>query len=61
MQRASASRVPLSDVTQRVTRKNPALRASGGYVALNEYGDAPHCARSWYRRGSWARRCIRRP
>jgi len=32
LQRAAARRLPQSDVTNRVTRKLPALRASGGYV-----------------------------
>jgi subtilisin family serine protease len=39
LQKASARRIPQSDVTHRVTRKNPALRASGGYVAVSAYGD----------------------
>jgi subtilisin family serine protease len=39
LQKASAHRVAQSDVTQRVARKIPALRASGGYVAVSAYGD----------------------
>ena len=39
LQRAAARRVPQSDVTQRVTRKLPALRASDGYVSISAYGD----------------------
>lgn len=39
LQRASARRIPQSDVTRGVTRKLPALRASGGYVAISAYGD----------------------
>src|SRR4051812_33164038 len=39
LEKASARRVAQSDVTQRVTRKNPALRASDGYVAVSAYGD----------------------
>jgi subtilisin family serine protease len=39
LQRAAARRVPQSDVTRRVTRKLPALRASQGYVSVSAYGD----------------------
>src|SRR5688572_8996937 len=39
LQRASARRVPQSDVTRGVTRKVPALRASAGLVAISAYGD----------------------
>jgi subtilisin family serine protease len=39
LEKAAARRVRQSDVTSRVTRKNPALRASGGYVAVSAYGD----------------------
>jgi subtilisin family serine protease len=39
MQRAAARRVPQSDVTHRVTRKLPALRANAGYVSVSAYGD----------------------
>jgi subtilisin family serine protease len=39
LQRAAARRVPQSDVTHRVTRKLPALRASDGYVSISAYGD----------------------
>jgi subtilisin family serine protease len=39
MQRASARRVPQSDITREVKRKLPALRASGGYVAISAYGE----------------------
>ena len=39
LQRASARRLPQSDVTRRLTRKLPALRASGGYVSISAYGD----------------------
>jgi subtilisin family serine protease len=39
LQRAAARRIPQSDVTRGVTRKVPALRASGGYVAISAYGD----------------------
>ena len=38
LQKAAAHHVPQSDVTYRVTRKNPALRASDGYVAVSAYG-----------------------
>ncbi|HTU67976.1 MAG TPA: hypothetical protein VMF52_18650 [Steroidobacteraceae bacterium] len=45
LQKASARRLAQrgvaerADVAQRITRKNPALRASGGYVAVSAYGD----------------------
>ena len=39
LERASERRVPQSDVTYRVTRKLPALRASDGYVSVSAYGD----------------------
>ena len=39
LERASERRVPQSDVTHRVTRKLPALRASDGYVSISAYGD----------------------
>jgi len=39
LERAAARRVPQSDITHRVTRKLPALRASGGYVSISAYGD----------------------
>ena len=39
LQRAAARRLPQSDVTHRVTRKMPALRASDGYVSISAYGD----------------------
>ena len=39
LQKAAARRVPQSDVTNRVTRKLPALRASDGYVSISAYGD----------------------
>ena len=39
LETAAARRVAQSDITQRVTRKNPALRASGGYVAVSAYGN----------------------
>ena len=39
LERASARRVRQSDVTHRVTRKLPALRASDGYVSISAYGD----------------------
>jgi subtilisin family serine protease len=39
LQKAASRRVAQSDVTHRVTRKIPALRASGGYVAVSAYGD----------------------
>jgi subtilisin family serine protease len=39
LQRAAARRLPQSDVTHRVTRKLPALRASDGYVSISAYGD----------------------
>jgi subtilisin family serine protease len=39
LQKAAARRVAQSDVTHHVTRKNPALRASDGYVAVSAYGD----------------------
>jgi subtilisin family serine protease len=39
LQRASARRVPQSDVTREVRRKLPALRARDGYVAISAYGD----------------------
>src|SRR3954470_19456200 len=39
LEKASARRVAQSDVTHRVTRKNPALRASDGYVAVSAYGN----------------------
>ena len=39
LQKAAARRVPQSDVTRRVTRKLPALRASQGYVSVSAYGD----------------------
>lgn len=39
LQKAAARRVPQSDVTHRVTRKLPALRASQGYVSVSAYGD----------------------
>lgn len=39
LQRAAARRTPQSDVTRSVTRKLPALRASGGYVSVSAYGD----------------------
>ena len=39
LQRAAARRLPQSDVTHRVTRKLPALRASDGYVSISAYGN----------------------
>jgi subtilisin family serine protease len=39
LQKAAARRVPQSDVTHRLTRKLPALRASNGYVSISAYGD----------------------
>ncbi|HEU5137127.1 MAG TPA: hypothetical protein VFU13_18410 [Steroidobacteraceae bacterium] len=39
LQKAAARRVPQSDVTRRVTRKLPALRASQGYVSISAYGN----------------------
>jgi len=39
LERAAARRIPQSDVTRAVTRKVPALRASGGYVSISAYGD----------------------
>lgn len=39
LEKASARRVAQSDVTHRVTRKNPALRARDGYVAVSAYGN----------------------
>jgi subtilisin family serine protease len=39
LQRAAARRVPQADVTRVVNRKVPALRASGGHVAISAYGD----------------------
>jgi subtilisin family serine protease len=39
LERAAARRVPQSDITHRVTRKLPALRASDGYVSISAYGD----------------------
>jgi subtilisin family serine protease len=39
LQRAAARRAPQSDVTRRVTRKLPVLRASEGYVSISAYGD----------------------
>ncbi|HEY6125013.1 MAG TPA: hypothetical protein VIV63_10185 [Steroidobacteraceae bacterium] len=39
LQKAAARRVPQPDVTRRVTRKLPALRASQGYVSVSAYGD----------------------
>jgi subtilisin family serine protease len=39
LQKAAARRAAQSDVTHRLTRKNPALRASGGYVSVSAYGD----------------------
>jgi subtilisin family serine protease len=39
LQKAAARRVPQSDVTHRVTRKLPVLRASQGYVSVSAYGD----------------------
>ena len=39
LERAAARRVPQSDVTRAVTRKVPALRASGGYVSISAYGN----------------------
>src|SRR5688572_10565642 len=39
LERAAARRIPQSDVTRTVTRKLPALRASGGYVSISAYGD----------------------
>jgi len=39
LQRAAERRLPQSDVTHRVTRKLPALRASDGYVSISAYGD----------------------
>jgi subtilisin family serine protease len=39
LQRAAARRTPQSDVTRRVTRKLPVLRASDGYVSISAYGD----------------------
>jgi subtilisin family serine protease len=39
LQRAAARRLPQSDITHRVTRKLPALRASAGYVSISAYGD----------------------
>ena len=39
LQRAAARRLPQSDVTHRVTRKLPALRANAGYVSISAYGD----------------------
>jgi len=39
LQRAAERRVPQSDVTRRVTRKLPALRASQGYVSVSAYGN----------------------
>jgi subtilisin family serine protease len=39
LQKAAERRVPQSDVTRRVTRKLPALRASQGYVSVSAYGN----------------------
>jgi subtilisin family serine protease len=39
LQKAAARRIPQSDVTRQVKAKVPALRASGGYVAVSAYGD----------------------
>ena len=39
LQKAAERRVPQSDITRRVTRKLPALRASQGYVSISAYGD----------------------
>jgi len=39
LQRAAARRASQFDVTHRVTRKLPALRASQGYVSVSAYGD----------------------
>jgi subtilisin family serine protease len=39
LERAAGRRIPQSDVTRAVTRKVPALRASGGYVSVSAYGD----------------------
>ena len=39
LQKAAERRVPQSDVTRRVTRKLPALRASQGYVSISAYGN----------------------
>jgi subtilisin family serine protease len=39
LQRAAARHLPQSDVTRRITRKLPALRASEGYVSISAYGD----------------------
>jgi subtilisin family serine protease len=39
LERAAARRIPQSDVTRAVTRKVPALRASGGYVSISAYGN----------------------
>jgi hypothetical protein len=39
LQRAAARRLPQSDVTHRVTRKLPVLRANDGYVSISAYGD----------------------
>jgi subtilisin family serine protease len=39
LERASARRVPQSDVTAGFVRKSPALRASNGYVSISAYGD----------------------
>ena len=46
LQRAAARRLPQSDVTQRVTRKLPALRANAGYVSVSAYGDDLPCLRA---------------
>ncbi len=39
LERAAARRTSQAKVTREVTRKLPALRASGGYVSISAYGD----------------------
>jgi subtilisin family serine protease len=39
LQKAAARRASQTEVTRRVTRKIPALRASDGYVSISAYGD----------------------